>query len=97
MKNELTGFQLIKRAQHSLLNYLDHKYNMLEYQRDEISDMIFNCLVETYENMPLPYFNDCIGEMQKFIKKSDFRKIYNTSVDYNDSKIDFTEIVGKVI
>ena len=87
------AIQIIDECQNNCLGYLTNKYNMTDYQYDEISDMIFNCLSDAQEDVPTPYFLEVIDSMTNFIMNNDFATIYKTSVSFNNDECKWYNIV----
>ena len=93
MKEFIPAIELIDECQNSCLEYLKNKYNMTDYQYDEISDMIFNCLSDAQEDVPIPYFCDILHSMTYFIMNNDFATIYKTAVSFNNDECKWYNIV----
>lgn len=94
MKEFIPAIELIDECQNSCLEYLKNKYNMTEYQYDEISDMIFNCLSDAQEDVPTPYFVDVLHGMSHFIMNNDFATIYKTAVEFNNDECVWMKIIN---
>lgn len=96
MKEFVPMIEVINEAQNNCLGYLTKKYNMTDYQYNEISDMIFNCLSDAQEDLPTPYFIDAVDGMASFIMNNDFATIYKTAIEFNNDECNWMKIIMRV-
>lgn len=92
----IPAIEVINETQNNCLGYLTKKYSMTDYQYDEISDMIFNCLSDAQEDLPTPYFIDAVDGMTNFIMNNDFATIYKTSIEFNNDECNWMKIIRRV-
>lgn len=95
-KQFIPAIEVINETQNNCLGYLIKKYNMTDYQYDEISDMIFNCLSDAQEDLPAPYFIDAVDGMENFIMNNDFATIYKTAIEFNNDECNWMKIIRRV-